>query len=236
MNVELAVSTPDNAELNSAAWTVEELRARLAACRQCAAEGFFIVGPPLVRCGPLPAPIFVLGQAPAAVYAGNPAIRPFSPGRHGQPSPLWAWLEQGGWEEERFRATAYMAAITRCYPGPAPSGAGDRRPSAREQAMCRPFWQRELVLVQPEIIVTLGTMALHALGFKGLRLREAVGQVYHIQLAYQTVPVLPLPHPSGVSRWLNDPVHRSLLDAALAQLDTLTQHLRGDANEESHAP
>ena len=30
--------------------------------------------------------------------------------------------------------------------------------------------------------------------------------------------LLPLPHPSGVSRWLNDPAHRALVDKALAQL------------------
>ena len=30
--------------------------------------------------------------------------------------------------------------------------------------------------------------------------------------------LLPLPHPSGVSRWLNEPAHRALVDTALAQL------------------
>jgi hypothetical protein len=30
--------------------------------------------------------------------------------------------------------------------------------------------------------------------------------------------VLPLPHPSGVSRWLNDPAHQRLVDEALARL------------------
>jgi hypothetical protein len=29
---------------------------------------------------------------------------------------------------------------------------------------------------------------------------------------------VPLPHPSGQSRWLNDPDNRSLLEAALAHL------------------
>jgi uracil-DNA glycosylase len=218
--------------MNAEQWTVEELRARLAACHQCGDAGFFTGGPPLVHSGRLPAPIVVLGQAPAAIHADDPTTRPFSPGRHGQGSPLWAWLAQAGWDEERFRATAYITAITRCFPGPAPSGTGDRRPSAREQALCRPFWQRELALAQPEIVIPLGTMALHALGLKGLRLREAVGQVYSIQLATRTVPVLPLPHPSGVSRWLNDPEHRALLDRALAQLETRTRHLRGEMRDE----
>jgi uracil-DNA glycosylase len=30
--------------------------------------------------------------------------------------------------------------------------------------------------------------------------------------------VLPLPHPSPVSRWLNDPAHRLLLDQAIGLL------------------
>ncbi|MDQ4078798.1 MAG: hypothetical protein M3220_21470 [Chloroflexota bacterium] len=205
---------------------VEELRDQLVGCRTCITEGYTIGGPPLVHNGPLPAPIFVLGQAPAAIHAEDPTLPPFSPGRHGQPSPLWKWLEQAGWEEDAFRDTAFMTAITRCYPGPAPSGSGDRRPTAHEQALCRPFWQRELELAGPDVIVTLGTMALHALGFRGTRLQDAVSQVYHVQRTTRTIPVVPLPHPSGVSRWLNTAAHRALLDRALKKLDDLTQHLR----------
>jgi uracil-DNA glycosylase len=37
---------------------------------------------------------------------------------------------------------------------------------------------------------------------------------------------LPLPHASGVSRWLNDPANRSLLDQALAELSRLRRELR----------
>lgn len=216
---------------------VADLRARLAACRQCTAAGFFIGGPPLLHNGPLPGPIFVLGQAPAAVHADDPTAPPFSPGRHGQPSHLWRWLACAGWEEEAFRATAYITAITRCYPGPAPGGIGDRRPSAQEQALCRPFWARELELARPQVIVPLGTMALHALGFKGKRLHEAVGPVYHTAVAGRTVPVVPLPHPSGVSRWLGNPAHRALLAQALATLAELTQHLpRPVGGEPSPSP
>ncbi len=216
---------------SGAAESRETLHARLAVCRQCAGAGFFIGGTPLLHSGPLPAPIFVLGQAPAAIHAEDPSTPPFSPGRHGQPSPLWKWLEQAGWPEAAFRATAFMTAITRCFPGPAPSGAGDRRPSAQEQALCRPFWQRELELAQPEVIITLGTMALHALGFRGARLQDAVGNVYDVQLAKRTIPLIPLPHPSGVSRWLNAPANRALLDQGLARLDALTWHLREGAGE-----
>ena len=213
--------------------SVEEVRARLRGCRLCVEAGYRADGPPLHRNGPLPAPIFVLGQAPAAVHAANPRTPAFSPGRHGQPSPLWSWLAEAGWPEAEFRRTAFMTAITRCYPGPAPSGSGDRRPSAYEQRLCRPFWQTELAAANPEIIITLGTMALHALGFRGARLREAVGRTYELQLVgaagERNIPVLPLPHPSGVSRWLTAAAHRAQLDQALALLAERTAHLNGAA-------
>lgn len=215
--MESAIFEPPQEPLTAAA-----LRQRLAACRQCAQAGYFLGGPPLLHNGPLPATFFVLGQAPAAIHAAAPSTPPFSPGRHGQPSPLWRWLEEAGWPEELFRANAYITAITRCFPGPAPSGSGDRRPSATEQRLCRPFWSRELQLAHPQLIITLGTMALHALGFRGARLHQAVGHVYSLQLAKRTVPVIPLPHPSGVSRWLNDSTHRALLSHGLAQLRALS--------------
>jgi uracil-DNA glycosylase family 4 len=214
------------------AWSAEELRARLSVCRRCLDAGYDVVGPPLADRGPLPARIFLLGQAPAAVHSLDPTTRPFSPGRHGQPSPLWKWLEQAGWEEETFRSSTWMTAITRCYPGPAPTGSGDRRPTAREQALCGPYWKRELELAQPEVIITLGTMALHALGFRQARLREATGQVYDVRLDGRKIPVIPLPHPSGVSRWLNEPEHRALLERGLEELSRLTEHMmrRGDGS------
>lgn len=201
------------------------LAARLAACRRCHAAGHAVAGLPLRADRGLPAPIYVLGQAPAAVHAERPSP-PFSPGRHGQPSPLWGWLERAGWSEPAFRQVAYFTAITRCYPGPAPSGQGDRRPSAGEQRLCRPYWQRELLLADPQVIVTLGTMALHALGFRRLRLRDAVGRVYDLAVSGRERPVVPLPHPSGVSRWLNDSAHQRLLERGLAHLDRLTLPLR----------
>jgi uracil-DNA glycosylase len=208
------------------AWSAEELHAQLRSCCRCLDAGYYVVGPPLADRGPLPAPLFLLGQAPAAVHSLDPTTRPFSPGRHGQPSPLWKWLEQAGWEEEAFRSSTCMTAITRCYPGPAPTGSGDRRPTAREQALCQSYWRRELELAQPDVIITLGTMALHALGFPGTRLRDATGQVYDVRLDGRTVPVIPLPHPSGVSRWLNESEHRALLDRGLEELSRLTEHVR----------
>jgi uracil-DNA glycosylase len=42
--------------------------------------------------------------------------------------------------------------------------------------------------------------------------------------------VLPLPHPSGASSWLNAPAHQALLDRALALLAEQVRALRGAAD------
>lgn len=198
---------------------LETLRATIARCRACAESGYFIDGPPLRGAGPCPAPLFVLGQAPALVHTQKPGRPPFSPGRHGQPSPLWKWLEQAGFTEEAFRSLAYITAATRCYPGPARNGSGDRRPTAAEQRLCRPFWTREFVLAEPQVVLVLGTLALEALGAGSRRLSEVVGQVLTVTSPDgRELPLIALPHPSGVSRWLNAPEHRARLDRALALL------------------
>lgn len=198
---------------------IEALRTTIAGCRACAEAGYFTDGPPLLGAGPCPAPLFVLGQAPALVHVQKPGRPPFSPGRHGQPSPLWKWLEQAGFPEEEFRALAYITAVTRCYPGPARNGSGDRRPTAAEQRLCSRFWTREFGLVQPQVVLSLGTLALEAFGVGQRRLAEVVGEVLTVTAPDgRDLPLIPFPHPSGVSRWLNHSTHRAQLDRALAVL------------------
>jgi uracil-DNA glycosylase len=101
--------------------------------------------------------------------------------------------------------------VTRCYPGRAAHGGGDRTPTAREQDLCS-FWREwEFELLQPRLIVVVGGLATRRLlGLKSLD--ECIGQRFLVGDAV----AVPLPHPSGVSRWLNDPANRDTLDHALA--------------------
>ena len=108
-------------------------------------------------------------------------------------------------------STFYCASVTRCYPGRAASGRGDRTPAPREQELCQ-FWRDwELRLLRPQLIVPVGGLALRRL--LGLTdLTAAIGE----RLEHDGVPVVPLPHPSGASSWPNVPANRKRLDAALA--------------------
>ena len=47
-------------------------------------------------------------------------------------------------------------------------------------------------------------------GARALSLKDLVGSVRMVEMTYGEVPIVPLPHPSGVGRWLNDPDNRAL--------------------------
>ena len=96
-------------------------------------------------------------------------------------------------------------------PRPWAGRAGDRTPAPAERALCA-FWRdQELALLRPALILTVGGLALRSL--LGLAsLTDAIGSAYQRGDA----TVVPLPHPSGASGWLNDAANRARLDRALA--------------------
>jgi uracil-DNA glycosylase len=89
-------------------------------------------------------------------------------------------------------------------------GNGDRRPSPAEIALCAPWLEQELALLRPRVILLLGGLAIDRFWGK-VALEDAIGR----SRVVDGVTYIPLPHPSGSSRWLNDPAHRSLLRRAL---------------------
>jgi uracil-DNA glycosylase len=171
-------------------------------CRACVEAGFPLSSRP-VRAPLAAQRAYLFGQAPG-VIEGEERL-PWR-GRAGR--TLRRWLEL---EEEEFYATFYCASVTRCYPGRAASGRGDRTPTPREQELCQ-FWRdRELELLRPRLIVTVGGLALRRL--LGLpSLTPCVGERYELR----GTPVVPLPHPSGASGWLNVPANRERLETATA--------------------
>ena len=110
------------------------LHSQIVACRRCVEAGFWVAAPPIVA-GPANARLMVVGQAPGKIEASQ-TRRPFS-GPAGK--RLFRWFAEAGWSEDEFRSINYMTAITKCYPGPHPSGRGDRVASKAEQALCQPW-------------------------------------------------------------------------------------------------
>jgi uracil-DNA glycosylase len=80
-----------------------------------------------------------------------------------------------------------------------------------------------LRLVRPELILALGRLSIETLlpSCRGLSLAELVGIARPAELpaaAESGALVLALPHPSGVSRWHNDPANRVRVSMALEWL------------------
>jgi uracil-DNA glycosylase len=169
-------------------------------CRACAEAGFCIESRPVFE-GYAGQKAYLHGQAPGAVEAAEG--RPWR-GRAGQ--TLRRWLEL---DEDDFYATFYCSAVTRCYPGKAPSGRGDRTPTAREQELCGRWRESELRLLRPQLVVTVGGLAARQL-LGLMSLTDAIGRRFELGGA----PAIPLPHPSGASGWLNDPANRVRLERA----------------------
>ena len=167
----------------------------------------------------------IIGQAPGKTEQAV-TRRPFS-GPAGK--RLFRWLADVGWSEQEFRTVNAMSAITRCYPGPHPAGRGDRVPGRIEQALCSPWLEQELALVQPLVVVPVGGLAIGRL-LGPAPLNAVVGRAFARPLdddaltawARQHLPaacrIVPLPHPSGASQWFNAPANQALLRQALAWL------------------
>jgi uracil-DNA glycosylase len=158
----------------------------------------------------------IVGQAPGVTEAE--ARRPFngSSGRR-----LFRWLAEAGWEEDEFRATQYMTAVTKCYPGKSAGGKGDRVPTRAEQKLCAPFLERELMLVRPHILVPVGGLSIRR--FLGqVRLTDVVGELVEKDGSF----IVPLPHPSGASLWLNREQNRRQVEQAIAHLRRLKKQFQ----------
>jgi uracil-DNA glycosylase len=154
----------------------------------------------------------LVGQAPGQVEKTDQ--RPFA-GRAGK--TLFKWLAQAGLGEDSAREQIYIAAITRCYPGPSPSGRGDRVPSLSEQKLCSRWLDAELDLIRPKIIIPVGRLAIDRFLGK-VPLERVIGKEHLIEMRGFETSVIPLPHPSGASSWIHGVGHAELLVTALELL------------------
>jgi uracil-DNA glycosylase len=187
---------------------LQQLHRELERCRRCKN----VIGP--VIHGPaIRSRVMLVGQAPGP-HEGKVG-RPFgwTAGK-----TMFRWFEESlGIDEETFRARIYIAAVARCFPGKA-QGGGDRKPDESEMANCRPWLEREVRLLKPELVIPVGALAIsQVLGREG-PLIEFVGRSFHTRWLGADVDVICLPHPSGASTWHRTQPGVRLLSRALRLL------------------
>ena len=181
------------------------LHSRLRACRLCLDAGHDVY-PRAIFSGRSGAFIMIIGQAPGITE--KEAGRPFNAGSG---TRLFRWLADAGIDETWFRNTQYLTSVTKCYPGRSKSGSGDRVPSRAEQTLCRPYLDQEITLIDPRLILPIGGLAISLFYPAGQPLKEIIGTQKQVDHRW----IIPLPHPSGASRWHQQETNRELVSQAV---------------------
>jgi uracil-DNA glycosylase len=191
---------------------IEKHIAQVRACRRCPD----VCGPPVF--GPAPGSrVLLVGQAPGPRERDLGRPFAYTAGR-----TLFSWFKRLGWSEEQTRRRIWFSAVIRCFPGRSPRG-GDRVPSPEQIENCSDYLTSEIRLLRPRLVIAVGRLAIERLAGK-MPLASAVGRTLRRTIGGVPVRILPLPHPSGRSTWVNDPANRRRLERALKLMG---KHLGG---------
>lgn len=169
-----------------------------------------------VHGNPVMAQVMLIGQAPGPHEADRGKPFAYTAGK-----TLFSWLgEATHLSETELREKIYFAAVARCFPGKNSKGGGDREPDPQEIINCRLFLEAEVKVLRPHTILAVGKLAIReVLGTeifpKSAPLQQVIGKKFFVQYHDHPVHVIPLPHPSGISRWHKTSPGKELLRDAL---------------------
>ena len=180
---------------------LELVRTELGECTRCRLhEGrnriVFGEGSPAAR-------VVFVGEGPGAEE--DRTGRPFV-GRAGE--LLTRIIESVGWQREEV----YICNIVKCRPP------GNRDPQPDEVSTCRPFLDRQILAIQPRVIVTLGKPAASTLLGRNVAITKERG----IWKEWNGIPLMPTFHPAYLLRNYTREIRQAVWDdlrAARAAVD-----------------
>ncbi len=172
----IAATVP--AELATAR-TIADVAGAIAACRACALYATALNHVP--GEGNPEARFVVVGEAPGATE--DELGRPFV-GKSGD--LLNKILEAIGFKRE----DVFICNVLKHRPP------GNRNPSPAEIVACRPFLLRQLGILQPRVILALGTFAAQTL----LESDSPIGKLRGIEHRYHGIPLIATYHPAALLR------------------------------------
>lgn len=114
------------------------------------------------------------------------------------------------------REDTYIANIVKCRPP------DNRTPTPEEAKACLGYLRRQIELIQPAVIVTLGATPLRELLGISEGITRVRGQWKRIRIGDRDIPVMPTFHPAYVLRQYTQDVRRAVwedLKAAKAWID-----------------
>jgi DNA polymerase len=117
----------------------------------------------------------------------------------------------------------YLATVLKCRPP------GNRDPLPEETVSCEPFLYRQLELVQPRVVASLGSFATALLSGRAMGITRVHGQEQEVTLGGRVVTLYPLYHPAAA---LYTPSMLAVLERDIARLPAL---LASDATSSEQA-
>ncbi|WP_243302987.1 uracil-DNA glycosylase [Geothrix oryzisoli] len=102
------------------------------------------------------------------------------------------------------REETYIANVVKCRPP------DNRTPSPEEARACLGYLHRQIELIQPAVIVTLGATPLRELVGLSEGITKARGQWKRVRVGGREIPVMPTFHPAYVLRQYTQDVRRSV--------------------------
>jgi DNA polymerase len=173
--------------------TLEQLTAAVRACTLCPLHSGRTNAVP--GEGPANAEIMFIGEGPG--FHEDRQGRPFV----GSAGKLLEELLAGiGLTREQV----YIANVVKCRPP------GNRDPLPEELTACKPYLDRQIELIQPRVIVTLGRFSMYRY-FPGQSISRVHGQARRVG----NVLVVPMLHPAAA---LHQPQWKSTLEADFQRL------------------
>jgi DNA polymerase len=158
---------------------LEEMARSIASCELCGlckgrTQTVFGVGSPNAR-------LMFIGEAPGRDedLQGEPFV-----GRAGQ---LLTDIIKA---MKLSRDEVYIANVVKCRPP------DNRNPEPEEMEACRPFILRQIEVIRPEVIVTLGKVPLEGLFRRGM----AISRTRGTWLSFEGVKLMPTYHPAYLLR------------------------------------
>jgi uracil-DNA glycosylase family 4 len=110
------------------------------------------------------------------------------------------------------RDDVYIANVLKCRPP------GNRDPQADEIESCEPHLFRQIELIEPKVIATLGNFATKLLSGRPLGITRVHGQEQELTIAGRSVVLYPLYHPAAA---LYTPAMLKVLEADFARLPAI---------------
>ncbi len=153
--------------------------------------------------------LFLIGQAPGIREPMAQKNFAWTAGKR-----LFQWFLTIGMTEEKIRENAYITAVTKCYPGKAKHGKGDRKPNRQEVENCAPYLDEALRITSPSVVVLIGSLAIERI-LGPQPFSEVIGKEFQKELPGGPAWVIPIPHPSGASPWPYMPGNKEKLERAM---------------------